>query len=93
MNEELQKLISILCDVSEGRKTCKFAEQKCNEINWEALADYKNVYTNLFHYWLDEDIREKDSNYQAFQNKELANLIVHLKYCDFAKASEISFLQ
>ncbi len=56
------------------------------------VSEYGNVYGNLFDYWHDQDIWEKDKEYKFMQDAELNKLIQHLKNKELAKANNISFL-
>jgi len=58
-----------------------------------SMKEFPDLYGNLHHYFIDEDIRGKDPEYRAFQNMELQKLIAHLKSGDIEKANSISFLQ
>ena len=89
---ELEKLIELLSIVAEENLDCDIAEGLSKKINWDKIPEIGKVYGNLFHYWHDQDIREKDKEYKFMQDTELNKLIQHLKNKEFAKANNISFL-
>ena len=92
MESELEKLIELLSIVAEENLDCDVAEGLSEIIDWDTIPEIGNVYGNLFHYWDDQDIREKDKEYKFMQDAELNKLIQHLKNKEFAKANKISFL-
>ena len=92
IQNELDKLIELLSIVIEENLDCDIAEGLCNEIDWSKLIEIESIYANLFHYWNDQDIREKCIEYKSMQNNELKKLIQHLKNEDYVKACNISFL-
>ena len=57
------------------------------------LTEFKEILSNLDHYFSDEDIRKKDSEYSNFQNNELLKLIHYFKIENIEKANTISFLE
>ena len=81
MQESLTELIELLSIVIEEK------------LEWENMQDLDPVYANLFHYWDDEDIREKDEDYRSLQDSEMIKLIDHLKNKDIEQACNISFLK
>jgi len=89
---ELNILIELLSIVDEEKLDCEIAEDLAEKIAWDQLNEINNVYSNLFHYWHDEDIRFKDLEYSNMQNSELKKLIKYLKNGEFEKANSISFL-
>jgi hypothetical protein len=50
------------------------------------------IWCNLQHYLADADIRERDSDYKAFQDAELGKLLAHLRAGRVDQASRINFL-
>ena len=92
MAQALEELIELLSIVAEEKLDSDIAQGLSEKLDWSAMPQLGAVYGNLFHYWADEDIREKDSEYQSFQNAELAKLIEHLKNKEFGRACDISFL-
>lgn len=50
------------------------------------------ILCNLQHYLADADIRERDSDYKAFQDAELRKLVAHLRAGRVDQASRINFL-
>jgi len=68
---------------------CESAKTKIDALS---MGEFPDLYANLHHYYDDEDIRAKDPEYRAFQNKELEKLIKHLEAGNTEKANEISFL-
>ncbi len=89
---EVDKLIEILSIVSMEPTGSEAAEKACESLDWSKLSEIKAVYVNLFHYWHDEDIRDKDKVYCEMQNSELKKLIVLLENQDYDKANMVSFL-
>jgi hypothetical protein len=89
MKSECIELLKIMESLLAGEINCE-----CARINVEALSmkEFPNLYSNLHHYYDDEDIRYKDPEYKKFQDCELGKLIYHLKAGDIEKANEISFL-
>jgi hypothetical protein len=92
MSNELSKLIELLSIVSEDNLDSDIAIALVERISWQMIPEVNRVYGNLFHYWHDQDVRERDPEYKAMQDLELALLIHHLKNNDFVKACSISFL-
>ena len=92
MQSELDKLIELLSIVLEENLDCDIAEDLAEKIAWDKLPEISDVYGNLFHYWHDQDIREKEDEYKSMQDSELKKLIQHLKKQEFGKACNISFL-
>lgn len=90
---EQEKLIEILASVSDGRLMCSDGLKQVEQLNWDHLTQIQPVYGNLFHYWDDEDIRERDPAYREFQDQELKKLVDHLRECRFERARSISFLK
>ncbi len=89
---ELSKLIELLSLVVEEDLDCGIAEDLSEKVAWDKLPDIVEVYRNLFHYWHDQDSREKDTEYKLMQEVELIKLIQHLKNKEFHRACNISFL-
>ncbi|MFK8067722.1 MAG: hypothetical protein AB8D52_05715 [Gammaproteobacteria bacterium] len=92
MDSELDKLIELLSIVVEEHLDCDIAEDLAEKISWNKIPEAGEVYGNLFHYWHDQDIREKDLEYKSMQKLELSKLIQHLKNREFGKACNITFL-
>ncbi len=92
MNTELKKLVELLSLVLEEGLDSDLAEGLSEKIDWSQLPELSSVYSNLFHYWHDCDIREKDADYASMQKREMEQLLQHLKDENFSRASEISFL-
>ena len=46
----------------------------------------------FWHYISDQDIREKDAEYEKMQNKELEIVIKAIENTDYAKANNVTFL-
>ena len=66
-----------------------------SKIELEKLStpEFEVIFSNLDHYFSDEDIREKETEYKKFQNDELAKLIHHIKVGNLKEANKISFLE
>lgn len=92
MHSEIDKLIELLTGVAEEKLGCEIAEGLAEKISWIEIPEVGEVYSNLFHYWHDKDIREKDKEYKEMQESELSKLIQHLKNEEFGGACNISFL-
>lgn len=92
MENKVNNLIELLSIVAEEQLDCEIAEHLCGKISWSNIPELEDVYCNLFHYWHDEDIRERDQDYKSMQDSELLKLIHHLKNKEFEKACLISFL-
>lgn len=92
MQSEIDKLIELLSLVAEEKLDCDVAESLAEKILWAEISEVGDVYSNLFHFWNDQDIREKDPEYKEMQDSELSKLIQHLKNKEFGKACYISFL-
>ena len=89
MKSELGILLEIMESLLAGEIDCENAQVRVNDIS---IIELQELYGNLHHYFDDEDIRDKDSDYKAFQDKELKKLINHLKASEIEKANGISFL-
>jgi hypothetical protein len=83
------KIINLLESLLNNDKTIDIE----NEINNFKDKNLEEIIMNLNHYFSDEDIREKDTQYRIFQKNELKKLIDCLKVNNFEKANKISFLQ
>ncbi|MCP4706834.1 MAG: hypothetical protein GY865_19725, partial [candidate division Zixibacteria bacterium] len=92
MNIELEKLIELLQIVLSEKLDIEVAEGLAGKLDWSQLDFVSDVYGNLFHYWHDTDIREKDPEYKVMQVNELKKLIEHLTKQDYKAACNISFL-
>ena len=93
MKKELEKLVQVL--ESKGFRTALSDEYKkeIKEILKGVIGtDMENVCCNLFHYMADTDIRNRDTEYRKFQDKELEELIKALKAGDWTRAKAINFL-
>lgn len=92
MGSEVCKLIDLLRLVSEEDLDCELAQGIAEKLDWPSMPEVGDVYGNLFHYWHDEDIRERDEVYRDMQDTELSRLIKHLESGDFKNAGKVSFL-
>jgi hypothetical protein len=85
-------LIDILCDLQAGRITCDDADARLCESPGIPFPKSERVMSFLEHYFADEDIRRRNSDYAAMQNSELGKLISRLQQADYEGAAEITFL-
>ncbi len=72
-----------------GDINCEKAQALVDDLS---MKEFQELYGNLHHYFDDEDIRGKDSDYKSFQDKELKKLINHLKESGIERANSVSFL-
>ncbi|QDF76949.1 MULTISPECIES: hypothetical protein [Shewanella] len=89
---ELEKLIELLSAMHEDNMDCGIAQMLFEKLDWSKMPEVEDVFGNLYHYWHDEDIREKEEEYKLMQENELGKLISLLKHGDYENASNISFL-
>lgn len=88
MNSESKQLCGILEALLAGDIDCGIAQEQVEKL---AMTEFGDLYGNLHHYRMDEDIRERDPEYRAFQETELRKLIEYLKAGDVKKASWVFF--
>lgn len=89
MNIEVDQLIHTLESLLAGSMDCASARDNLANLSSPHLSQVK---CNIEHYYADEDIREKDDKYKAFQNGELTKLVQHLRCGDMQKANTVTFL-
>lgn len=89
MSSELEQLCKILELLLAGEIDCGIAQDKVEML---AITELEAMYGNLHHYYTDEDIRERDPEYNEFQVAELRKLIKHLKAGNIKSANRVSFL-
>jgi len=89
MKTEREILLRVLESLLAGETSCESAQKEIDNLT---MKEFQELYSNLHHYYDDEDIREKDPEYKAFQNIELEKLINHLKSGEISKANGISFI-
>ena len=75
-----------------GKLSCDAACWKLDGTTWHDFSHAEKIASYLLHYWCDEDIRERDSEYRDMQETELNKLITLLREEDYLKASKVSFL-
>ena len=89
MKTDCEKLLIIMRSLQCGDIDSLKAQDEVSRLN---MDEFPLLFSNLFHYFTDEELRKKDSEYGDFQNIELAKLIKHLESGDIKNANEISFL-
>ena len=89
MESERPKLLRIMKSLLAGEIDCETAQSRVEALS---MREFPSLFSNLYHYYVDYDIRAKDPEYREFQNRELEKLIKHLEAGDIEKANEISFL-
>ena len=89
---EIDKLIELLEIALDEELDCGLGEALSEKIDWCKLTGLDDLYGNLFHFWYDEELREKDSVYSKMQLVELKKLIEFLRRGDYESANKITFL-
>ncbi len=84
------KIVHLLENMLNQKKSVEFTERELTKF---LTLELEEVFSNLDHYFSDEDIREKETEYKDFQNNELEKLINYIKVGNLEKANKISFLQ
>jgi endonuclease V-like protein UPF0215 family len=84
------KIITLLENMLNQKESIKFIVIELTKISTPELEE---IFSNLEHYFADEDIRTKEIEYKDFQNNELEKLIHYIKVGNIEKANQISFLQ
>lgn len=92
MTHGANHLLMILESIRDSRISCDQAYEKLDSFSWQDFPYAEHIACNLNHYWSDQDIRMKDSEYCKMQDLELSKLIGHLHKENYQNAGEISFL-
>ena len=85
-----QTVIVLLENMLNQKKSIRFT---VIELTKFLTPELEEIFSNLEHYFADEDIRTKETEYKDFQNNELRKLIHYIKVGNLEKANQISFLQ
>lgn len=91
MNPSAKELIEILERVLRDDLSCDEARLLI-ATGQMAFPGSEKIAPLLEHYWDDEDIRKRDSDYCSMQQVELSKLIQRLRDADFSAAASTSFL-
>ena len=89
---ELSKLVELLRIVRDEKLDEGVAQMIFERIDWADMSEIHEVFSNLHHYWDDEDIRSREPEYKAMQDGELDKLILHLEKQHWRSANGVSFL-
>lgn len=89
MKSEASQLCEILDRLLSGEIDSNSAQEQVESL---AMTEFGKVYGNLYHYYSDEDIRQRDPEYKKFQEAELKKLIGRLRSGNIEAAQEVSFL-
>lgn len=89
MESETKELLEILEAVFSKQIGVQEGQHRVEQLS---MKEFDQLYSNLFHYWNDEDIREKEIEYKQLQETELEKVINHLRNGDIDAANKVSFL-
>ncbi|WP_295623531.1 hypothetical protein [uncultured Nitrosomonas sp.] len=88
MSSESEQLCKILDLLLADEIDCGVAQDKIEKLT---MTEFDDLYSNLHHYYTDEDIRKRDPEYKEFQVAELQKLIKHLKSGNIKSANRVFF--
>ena len=89
MESETKQLLEILEAVFSKRIGVQEGQDRVEQLS---MREVGQLFSNLFHYWNDGDIRDKEIEYKQLQETELEKVINHLRNGDVDAANKVSFL-
>lgn len=84
------KIVDLLEAMLNKKISIEITQAKLEKI---LTSEFEEIFSNLDHYFSDEDIREKEIEYKVFQDNELEKLIHYIKVGNLEEANKISFLE